>query len=138
MRKALILVTVLLFACAVAAEQKSSDLKFTVLKDENGKPVRNASVVLHPVNKDGRQGKGGFELKTDPEGQASFRAAPYGKLRIQVLAHGYQTYGEDYDINQPQQEIVIKLKRPRSQFSIYGNNASEKQPEKQKEQPKKD
>ena len=131
-RAALFVVFVLIAALASAADQKTSELKFTVLKDENGKPVRNASVVLHPVEKDGKQGKGGFELKTDPEGQASFPAAPYGKLRVQVLARGYQTYGEDYEINQPQQEIVIKLKKPQGQYSIYESKPAEKP----KEQPK--
>ncbi len=131
-RAALFVLLILVAGLAAAADQKTSELKFTVLKEENGKPVRNASVVLHPVEKDGKQGKGGFELKTDPEGQASFPAAPYGKLRIQVLARGYQTYGEDYEINQPQQEIVIKLKKPQGQYSIYGDKPAEKP----KEQPK--
>src|SRR5436190_6809923 len=89
MRKRAIIVVVMLLAGLAVAERKTAELKFTVLKDENGKPVRNAAVVLHPVEKDGKQGKGGFELKTDPEGQASFSAAPYGKLRVQVLARGY-------------------------------------------------
>jgi hypothetical protein len=123
---ALIVIMMLTAGLVAAADQKTADLKFTVLKDENGKPVRNASVVLHPVDKDGKQGKGGFELKTDPEGQASFPAAPYGKLRVQVLARGYQTFGEDYEINQPSQEIVIKLKKPQGQYSIYENKPAEK------------
>lgn len=135
-RAALFIVCVLMAGLAAAADQKTSELKFTILKDENGKPVRNASVVLHPVEKDGKQGKGGFELKTDPEGQASFPAAPYGKLRVQVLAHGYQTFGDDYEINQPQQEIVIKLKKPQGQFSIYENKPSDKQPDKPKDETK--
>jgi hypothetical protein len=127
-RAALIVVAMLLAGLAAAADQKTSELKFTILKDESGKPVRNASVVLHPVEKDGKQGKGGFELKTDPEGQASFAAAPYGKLRVQVLARGYQTFGEDYDINQPTHEIVIKLKKPQGQYSIYGDKKTEEKP----------
>ena len=125
-RAAFVAILMLIAGVAPAADQKTADLKFTVLKDENGKPVRNASVVLHPVDKDGRQGKGGFELKTDPEGQASFPAAPYGKLRVQVLAHGYQTFGKDYDVNQPTQEIVIKLKKPQGQYSIYENKPADK------------
>lgn len=133
MRRAALIVIVMLVAALAAAEQKTADLKFTVLKHENGKPVRNASVVLHPVNKDGKQGKGGFELKTDPEGQASFSAAPYGKMRVQVLARGYQTFGEDYDITQPQHEFVIKLKKPQGQYSIYEKKPDEKPPEKPKE-----
>jgi hypothetical protein len=109
-----------LLALSVAAEQKTSELNFVVLKEDNGKPVRNASIVLHPVSKEGRQSSGGVQLKTDPDGKAGFSAAPYGKLRVQVLMRGFQTYGEDFEINQPQQEIVIKLKRPREQYSIYG------------------
>src|SRR5689334_863765 len=121
MKRAALLVMVLLLSGLAAAADKTAELKFTILKDENGKPVRNASVVLHPVDKDGKQGKGGFELKTDAEGQTSFSAAPYGKIRVQVLARGYQTYGQDFEVTQPQQEIVVKLKRPQGQYSIYGD-----------------
>ena len=132
-RRAIFVFILLMVGLAAVADQKTSELRFTVLKDETGKPVRNAAVVLHPVEKDGKQGKGGFELKTDPEGRASFPAAPYGKLRVQVLARGYQTFGEDYDINEPQHEIVIKLKKPAGQYSIYDKKADEKPPEKPKE-----
>lgn len=118
---------------ALAAE-KSSDLKFVVLRDYNDKPVRNASVVLHPVT-EGKQDKGGFQLKTDGEGKAGFEGVPYGVLRIQVLAQGFQTFGQDYEINQPQTEITIKLKRPGGQYSVYEDKKQaqpeEKEPEKQ-------
>lgn len=104
---------------AQAGEKPSSNLSFVVLKDYNGKPIRNASVILHPVNEDGKQEKGGVQLKTDGDGRTKFDAVPYGKLRIQVIARGFQTHGDDYDIAQPQQEIVIRLKRPQEQHSIY-------------------
>ena len=100
------------------AEDETSNLKFVVIKDYSGKPVRNASVVMHPIDKEGKQ-KGGLQLKTGPDGRTGFEGVPYGKLRIQVLAQGFQTYGQDYDINQPTTEITIKLKRPQEQFSIY-------------------
>ena len=61
-------------------------LNFQVIRDYNGKPIRNASVVMHPVEKNGKQGKGGLQIKTDADGKASYEGAPYGKLRIQVLA----------------------------------------------------
>ncbi len=111
-----------LLALALAAGDKpqpASNLSFVVLKDENGKPVRNASVILHQVDGRGRQGQGGLQLKTDNQGKASYAGIPYGKLRIQVIAAGFQTYGEDHDINQPEQEFVIKLKRPQGQYTIY-------------------
>jgi len=116
---ALVAIFPLLLGMTALAEQKSSDLKFLVLKDESGKPVRNAAVVLHQVDKDGHESKGGMELKTDHEGRAGFPGAPYGKLRVQVLARGFQTFGQDYDVNQPTHEFVIKLKRPQHQYSIY-------------------
>jgi len=110
------------------ADDKASNLSFLVVKSDNGKPVRNASVVLHPVGKDGKQAHSGFELKTDNDGRASFAGAPYGKLRVQVLIRGFQTFGEDYDINQPETEITIKLHRPKGQYSIYENKPAEEKP----------
>ncbi len=125
----------LMVALGVAAGQNYAGLTFVVVRDYNGKPIRNASVVLHTVDKDGNQSKGGLQLKTDLEGKTSYNSVPYGKLRVQVIAPGFQTFGEDYDISQPSQEIVIRLKRPQQQYSIYGN--APKEPPKQ-EQPKKD
>lgn len=118
------LVVVFILGCALGAVAKQKEeplatLNFLVLRDENGKPVRNAAVVMHPVDEDGRQSSGGLELKTDPQGKTSYDGVPYGKLRIQVLARGFQTYGEDYNIGQPEMTITIKLKRPARQFSIY-------------------
>jgi hypothetical protein len=106
-------------------------LSFVVLKDFNGKPVRNAAVVLHSVNNKGKQEKGGMELKTDDNGKASYEGIPYGKIRVQVLATGLQTYGGDYDVNQPDMEITIKLNRPEGQYSIYDEH-----PDQKKDQPK--
>lgn len=99
--------------------QQASNLRFTVVKDDNNKPVRSASVVLHPVAKDGKQSRGGFQLKTDNEGKTASEGLPYGLLRVQVLAPGFQTFGEDYDINKPEMDIEIRLKRPKDQISIY-------------------
>jgi hypothetical protein len=104
---------------AVAQDATYANVNFLVLKDTNGKPVRNASVILHSVNEKGKQEKGGFQLKTDAEGKAKYDGVPYGKIRIQVIARGLQTYGEDYDINQPQMELTIKMKPPQEQYTIY-------------------
>ncbi len=103
-------------------EESASNVKLSVVKATNGKPVQFAAVVLHQVDKEGRQGSGGVNLKTDMDGNTSFDGVPYGKLRVQVIANGFQTYGEDFDISQPTQQIVIKLKPPASQYSIYGDD----------------
>ena len=114
---ALVVLTVFMPVLGMAGE-KSSDLKFIVVRDYNGKPVRNASVILHPVE-EGKQDRGGFQLKTDLDGRTGFDGVPYGTLRVQVLAQGFQTYGQDYEVNQPTMEITIKLKRPGGQYSVY-------------------
>jgi Carboxypeptidase regulatory-like domain len=111
-------------------------VNFVVLKDNNGKPLRNASVVMHPVEKNGKQSRGGLELKCDADGKASFDGVPYGKLRIQVLAPGFQTFGEDFDIAKPVEEITVKMKRPTEQYSIYKDNQNDKKEETPKETPK--
>lgn len=102
-----------------ADDDKVAKLEVIVLRAYNGKPVRNASVVLHPVSKDGKQQKGGMELKTDADGKASLDIVPYGKLRVQAIAPGLQTYGDDIEINQPEQQVTIKMNRPKEQYSIY-------------------
>jgi Carboxypeptidase regulatory-like domain len=116
-----------------------SDLRFVVVRDYNGKPVRNAAVVLHPVNKKGKQARGGLELKTDGEGRANIDGIPYGPLRVQVLAPGFQTFGEDYKIDRAETEITVKLKRPGGQYSVYESHgdakkADDKKPSEQKPQ----
>jgi len=126
--RALAVLSLLLVCLPVAAHGKKDDapdssVSFVVLKDDNGKPVRNAAVVLHPVGKNGKQERNGFELKTDADGKTYFDGIPYGVLRIQVIAPGFQTYGQDFNIGQPTQVITIRLKRPQQQYSIYPKSA---------------
>lgn len=108
-----------LAALAMAKDSPTAHVDFLVVRSTNGKPVRNASVVLHPVDKDGRQSKDGLELKTDKDGHASLDGVPFGKVRIQALAHGLQTYGEDVEVNQPEHQFTIKMNPPKEQYSIY-------------------
>jgi hypothetical protein len=106
-------------------EEPTSFVYFVVIKEDNGKPVRSAAVIMHPVNPKGKQERGGMELKTDPDGKANFDGIPLGLLRVQVLAHGFQTFGEDYDVTKAKTEITIKLKRPQGQFSVYDDHAKD-------------
>lgn len=106
-------------AAAFAGDKKFCDVSFVVLKDSTGKPVKYASVVLHGVDSKGRQLREGLQLKTDGEGKTQASGVPYGKVRVQVIATGLQTYGEDFDLGEPTREITIKLKQPQGQYSIY-------------------
>ena len=128
-----ITVVVLLFMAGLVWAQDdegpTSSLRFVVVRDTDGKPVRNAQVVLHPVKRKGKQAQGEMELKTDPEGKANVDGIPYGPLRVQVLAPHFQTFGEDYEINKPEMEITVKLKHPGGQYSIYENHGDDKKPQ---------
>ena len=113
--------------------EQLSVLSFVILKDYNGHPIRNASVIMHPVKGNGKQSKTGLELKTDSEGKTSFDGVPYGPLRVQIIAQGYQTFGDDYSVDKPQMEITIKMKRPGEQYSIYDKHPEQKKEEKKPE-----
>jgi hypothetical protein len=129
MKRQGILFIVLLVALAAVAEGKFGDVTIRVVKEETGKPVRNATVVLHPLSSKGKE-EGNINLKTDSEGKTSFNNLPYGKLRVQVIAPGRKTFGEDYEIAQASQDINIKLKPPAEQYSIYEQHPQTKTPEK--------
>jgi len=100
-------------------EQKTASINMTVLRNSSGKPVKNAEVVIHLVDNHGKQKQEGLELKTHDDGKAEATGIPYGKVRIQVIAPGFRTYGEDFSIDQPTHEITIKLQKPAEQLSIY-------------------
>jgi hypothetical protein len=110
----------------VEDDEPTAMLNVLILKQDNGKPIRNAAVIMHAVNSHGKQSNGDLELKTDLDGKASFDGIPYGKLRIQVLANGFQTFGQDYNVSQPRLDLTIKLNRPETQYSIYGNQSNGK------------
>jgi 5-hydroxyisourate hydrolase-like protein (transthyretin family) len=126
----------LVLACGLArfvrAEEDEgpvSSLRFVVLRDSDGKPVKNAQVVLHPVKRKGKQSDDEMELKTDADGKTTVDGIPYGPLRVQVLAPHFQTFGEDYEVNKAQLEITVKLKHPGDQYSIYENHPDDKKPQ---------
>jgi hypothetical protein len=85
-------------------------------------PVRNASVYLHFKEKSAllfllrRKKPVELDLKTDNNGYASFPVLPQGKLLIQVVAPGWQTFGEYYVLNRPKQTIQIKIQQPKTHW----------------------
>jgi hypothetical protein len=76
-------ITMLALASAAWGQQDkdnepTSNIYFLVVKDDNGKPVRNAAVIMHEVNPKGKQERGGMELKTDLDGKAAREGAGPG------------------------------------------------------------
>ena len=58
-----------------------------------------------------------WETKTNQEGNVTIPAIPQGQVTIQIIATNYQTFGDLYDLNEPEQTIAIKLNRPQAQYS---------------------
>ena len=86
-----------------------------MLRDDDSKPVENASVIFQLVGE-----KGNMELKTNEDGKTMIDVLPTGsKIVVQVIAHGFQTYGGEYTLDKPQIAIEVKLRRPGQQYSIY-------------------
>jgi hypothetical protein len=115
-------VCALLF-CALAAAAPMTKLNI-VVKTQGGKPVDRASVVVrfvegHSVIKLGKAIRTTFELRTNQEGEAQVPAIPQGKIRIQIIAKGYQTFGQIYDITEEEKTVEIALNPPQQQYSAH-------------------
>ena len=98
----------------------TATIKVTVLRSTNGKPIPNAAVVFHPM--EGDRDKGALELKSNEDGNVTIDVIPIGDtVRLQVIADGWKTFGDDYKIDTDSKEIVVKMKRPSEQYSLYGD-----------------
>jgi hypothetical protein len=104
------------------APPPTSHIEVQVFKKYNGKPIPNAAVVFNP-SKDGKD-LGNLEVKTDPDGKAAIDVIPTGStVRVQVIADGFSTFGQDYVIDQPSKAISISMLRPQAQISAYEDNS---------------
>jgi hypothetical protein len=95
-----------------------------VIRNQAGKPVDHASVEVrfvsgHSVVKLGKSVHTTYSLRTNQEGEANIPEIPQGKIRIQVIAKGFQTYGELYEINEPEKNLNITLNPPQQQYSAH-------------------
>lgn len=101
------------------APPPTAKIVISVVREGTGKPVANAAVIFTLTTE-----KGNMELKTDYEGKAIIDVLPIGSgCRLQVIARGFQTYGEDFQIDRPEIAKEIRLKRPGEQYSIYNSQA---------------
>ena len=96
------------------SDAKDVRLTIVVTGGEEKKPVDSASVYVRYVeeHKHGKDRKIEMNLKTNQEGVCHVPVIPPGKFVVQVIAEGWKTYGEYYDLNQSEQTINITLVRP--------------------------
>jgi hypothetical protein len=98
----------------------TATVKVTVVRATNGKAIPNAAVIFHPM--EGDRDKGALELKSNEDGNVTIDVIPIGDtIRLQVIADGWKTFGEDYKVDTDSKEILVKMKRPSEQYSLYGD-----------------
>ena len=89
-----------------------------------GKPVDRASVVVQFVEgrsivKLGKKIQTHWEMRSNQDGIAKIPSIPQGKIRIQIIAKGYQTFGGVFDVAEEEKTIEIKLNPPQPQYSAH-------------------
>src|SRR5215471_10322674 len=113
-----------LIVCAAAMLAAPMTKINIVIKSQSGKPVDRASVVVrfvqgHSVVKLGKAVRTTFEVRTNQEGEVSIPSIPQGKIRIQVIAKGYQTFGDIFDVAEEEKTVNITLNPPQQQYSAH-------------------
>ena len=107
-------------ALPAAAEDETTQLTLQVLRESDRKPVADAHVVVHFTEgrllKDKRNT---WETKTNRKGVVTLPNVPLGSARVQIIARGYQTYGDQHELTKPEEEVTILLKPPQKQISAY-------------------
>jgi hypothetical protein len=92
------------------APEGTSKLKI-VVTNPHGTPVANASVYVRypkPHHSDLQE----LDLKTNEDGSVKVPPVPLGKVQVQVIAKGWHTFGEWYDLEKDQENVKIQLVEP--------------------------
>jgi uncharacterized GH25 family protein len=94
------------------------------VKSPGGKPVENASVIVkfvkgHSVTKLGKKIRKEWELRTNQEGLVKIPPIPQGTILVQIIAKDYQTFGQNFDVDEEQKTLEIKLNAPQPQYSAH-------------------
>ena len=124
MRRILVfLVLICLAAAVLVAAPPMAKLRIEV-KSLSDRPVDRASVVVHFVEgrsvvKLGKKMMTNWETRTNQDGVARIPSIPQGKVRIQVIAKGYQTFGQIFEVAEEEKTIQIKLNPPQPPYSAH-------------------
>lgn len=116
-----LLVAGMLVIPAFAAEMTRLQVKVTNL---DGKPIDRASVIINFVKgrstvKMGKKMMTHWETRTNQDGLVKMPEIPQGEILVQVIAKGYQTFGQKFDVADDERTIEIKLNPPQPQYSAH-------------------
>jgi hypothetical protein len=94
------------------------------VKGPSGKPVDGASVIVkfvkgHSVTKLGKKIRKEWELRTNQEGFVKIPPIPQGTILVQIIAKNYQTFGQNFDVDEEEKTLDITLNAPQPQYSAH-------------------
>lgn len=123
MRKLCALLLLLVCAFPLLADPPMTKLRIEV-KNNSDKPVDRAAVIVRflegrSIVKLGKRTKTQWELRTNQLGMVSIPPIPQGKIRVQVIAKGYQTFGNDFTVEEEEKTLAIKLNPPQQQYTAH-------------------
>ena len=113
----------LVILCALAAltlNAADTHLTVHVVSAISGKPVDRASVIVKfksGLNVNLKKIQTQWETKTNQDGNVKLPSMPQGQIQIQIIAQYYQTFGDIFVTDKPEQTIEIKLNPPQPQYS---------------------
>ena len=112
----------LLLTLAAATLSAADPTKLTVHVTSalSGKPVDRASVIVRfksGRNVNLKKIQTQWETKTNQDGLVTLPNMPQGKVEIQIIATYYQTFGDMFETDKPEETIEIKLNPPQAQYS---------------------
>ena len=121
MKLRIVIATLLLTASSFfAAEMTRLQV---VVKNLDGKPVDRAAVIIKFVSSTSKIKIGKttttWEARTNQDGVMKVPPMPQGKIQVQVIAKGYQTFGQVFQVNEPDKTIEVKLNPPQQQYSSH-------------------
>jgi 5-hydroxyisourate hydrolase-like protein (transthyretin family) len=114
------LLIILTFAAALLTAADPTKLTVHVISAVNGKPIDRASVIVRFKEGMGvnlKKIQTSWETKTNEDGSVTLPSMPQGKVQIQIIATNYQTFGDMFVTDKPEQTIEIKLNPPQEQYS---------------------
>ena len=119
----LMIAGLILIAVSVLAAAEMTTLTVEV-KTPSGNPVDRASVIVKFVKgrakaKLGKKILKTWETRTNQEGLAKIPPIPQGTIQVQVIAKGYQTFGQIFEIDEEQKTVQVKLNPPQDQYSSH-------------------
>ena len=94
-----------------------------VVTNAKGKPVERASVVVkfggRSIVRLGKNMRTSWEMRTSQDGMVDIPDMPKGKILVQVIAKGYQTFGDTFEVGEDERTLEITLNPPQKQYSSH-------------------